>query len=282
MIWGNHNACSLIKLLDSVYAEVVHWRLAFMKILAELSRLFKAFAEGSSFESVALKAAFVLPALLLQRPSKETKDKMNCTILERRLKEWKDGDFYELLVEGRSIQSHRFNQQSKRRSGSTMSLSSSFAHLLFQGKVDAALQLLSSQHHSGKVLSLNEVVDDSGGLSMKDILKEKHPEQQSVCSRSLLHHDNIISAHPVVFEALDGKIIRRLALNVKGGAGPSGLNAYSWRRLCTSFGEKSDGLCHSLALMAKRLCTEYVDPDLLSPFLACRLIALDKNPGVDP
>ena len=66
--------------------------------------------------------------------------------------------------------------------------------------------------------------------------------------------------------------------------GPSGLNVYSLRRLCTFFGEKSDDLCHSLVLMAKRLCTctEYVDPVLLSPFLACRLIALDKNPGVRP
>ena len=80
-----------ISCLIQFYAEVVYWRLAFMKIpvvkcgqlvAAELSHLFNAFAEGSSLESVALKAAFVLPALLLQRPSKETKDKMNRTILE--------------------------------------------------------------------------------------------------------------------------------------------------------------------------------------------------------
>ena len=32
----------------------------------------------------------------------------------------------------------------------------------------------------------------------------------------------------------------------------------------------------------KRICTSYVDPKLISPLLACRLIALDKNPGVRP
>ena len=41
----------------------------------------------------------------------------------------------------------------------------------------------------------------------------------------------------------------------------------------------SDNLCHSLAQMAKRLC---VDVELLMPFLACCLIALNKNSGVRP
>ena len=93
------------------------------------------------------------------------------------MKEWKDGDFYEkvdLYKVIALINRVYYNL--------CMSLSSSFAHLLFQGKVDSVLQLLSSQHHLGKVLSLNEVVDDSGGLSVKDILKEKHLKQQSVCS----------------------------------------------------------------------------------------------------
>ena len=50
--------------------------------------------------------------------------------------------------------------------------------------------------------------------------------------------------------------------------------------MCTSFQTSSDELCHSLALLARRLCTECVDPAGLVPVLACRLIALDKNPGV--
>ena len=61
-----------------------------------------------------------------------------------------------------------------------------------------------------------------------------------------------------------------------------GTDAYSWRRLCTVFKKASRTLCHSLSLVAKRLCTTYVDPDGLSAFLACHLVALDKNPGVRP
>ena len=33
---------------------------------------------------------------------------------------------------------------------------------------------------------------------------------------------------------------------------------------------------------AKCLCTEYIDPKILSPLLSCRLIALNKNLGVRP
>ena len=72
------------------------------------------------------------------------------------------------------------------------------------------------------------------------------------------------------------------ALNTKGAAGPSGLDAHCWRRLCTSFYATSRELCHSLALLTKRLCTTFVDHKGLSAFLACRLIAIDKCPGVRP
>ena len=67
-----------------------------------------------------------------------------------------------------------------------------------------------------------------------------------------------------------------------GAAGPSGLDAASWKRLCTSFKGASTDLCESIAATARRLCTCYIDPSGLSAFVACRLIALDKCPGVRP
>ena len=52
--------------------------------------------------------------------------------------------------------------------------------------------------------------------------------------------------------------------------------------MCTSFQTVSDDLCDALSAVARRLCTTCVDPAGLSSFVACRLIALDKNPGVRP
>ena len=64
--------------------------------------------------------------------------------------------------------------------------------------------------------------------------------------------------------------------------GPSGLNAHAWRRFCCSFKEASDDLCHSLASLARRRCTQFIHPSIIHPLLASRLVTLDKNPGVRP
>ena len=52
--------------------------------------------------------------------------------------------------------------------------------------------------------------------------------------------------------------------------------------MCISFQCASTDLCSSLASVAQRIAASYVDPDSLSPLLACHLIALDKNPGIRP
>jgi len=81
---------------------------------------------------------------------------------------------------------------------------------------------------------------------------------------------------PVVFDCLDAAKIRSAALRTSGAAGPSRIDAKGCRQLCTAFKAVSLDLCHSLVLLARRLSTSYVDPKGLAPFLACRLIALDK------
>ena len=61
-----------------------------------------------------------------------------------------------------------------------------------------------------------------------------------------------------------------------------GVDAYAWRRFCSSFKSASADLCNALAGVVRRLCTSRVDPEGLSGFVACRLVPLDKNPGVRP
>ena len=52
--------------------------------------------------------------------------------------------------------------------------------------------------------------------------------------------------------------------------------------MCSSLKSASNDLCHSLALVAQRLYTLFVDPVGLASLLFCHLIALDKNSGVHP
>ena len=121
------------------------------------------------------------------------------------------------------------------------------------------------------------------GDSVFDVLRSKHPPAQGLVKETLSLPE-VIPPPPnhVIYERIDTDLICHAAKNTNGAAGPSSLDAHGWRRICCTFKEASDELCHSLALLARRLCTQFIHPSALAQMLACRLIALDKNPGVRP
>ena len=81
--------------------------------VSEMARLYLAFASSSGLESIALKAACLMPGLLLQNSHHGSKVKTKVAqILEDHLTKWKEGKFKDLLDEGLAIQS----RLSKRRS----------------------------------------------------------------------------------------------------------------------------------------------------------------------
>ena len=246
----------------------------------ELSRLYLAYGSASALESVALQATIVLPILLLQKPSKTSKTKEHIACLERRLSLWSSGELMELVTEGRALQ-QRLPRGADARYNSTK-LARSFSNLMFAGKCKAALDLLSNTEKGG-LLHLNDPVnpEDPLSLSVKDVLISKHPPAQPA------HHDCVLpedpqEPHPIIFDSIDANAIRSAALRVNGAAGPSGLDAHEWRRLCTSHKGVSRDLCAALASVARRLCSSYVHPSPVAPLLACRLIVLNKNPGTRP
>ena len=55
-----------------------------------------------------------------------------------------------------------------------------------------------------------------------------------------------------------------------------------WRRMCTGFNRESNDLCEAIEAVCRRLSTDLVDPKAIQALLACRLIPLDKCPGVHP
>ena len=195
------------------------------------------------------------------------------------MKIWHDGDLNELILEGRAIQ-HRLPQP--KQNETSKRLTRSFAQLMFHGKTKAALRLLTDKN-TGYPLWLDELIVSGNSLpkTVRDILSDKHPEGLPADPDSIVS-DIPPPVHPVIFDSLDASCIRSAALRTEGAAGPSGIDAQGWRRLCTSYKTASNELCQSLAATARRLCTCLVDPESISPLLACRLIALSKNPGVRP
>ena len=81
-VWGELDGAVFVQQVSSAYDVVVHWHrnlflVPFGKVgkafVKELSKLFTAYGEGGAMECVALKAAMVMCALLLQKPHRSAK-----------------------------------------------------------------------------------------------------------------------------------------------------------------------------------------------------------------
>ena len=285
--WGEHDGSSLGLAVESAYAEAVHWRRNIFMIpsgkvgkdyVKEQARFFSAYSDGTPMEQVALKAAMLMPLLLLQKPHPTSKTKDHARCLERRMRVWSSGNIGELIREGKTIQQH-LPQGSLKERNYNQRAARTFASLMMRGKVRAALRMVSDLGSAG-VLGLEEEID---GKPVRDILREKHPAAQAACSAALLSLvDNTVETHPVLFERIDGDLIRSTALKVQGSAGPSGMDAAGWRRMCTAFHGASRDLCNALSAFTRRICSTLTDPSGLAAFIACRLIPLNKNPRVRP
>ena len=284
-VWGDVDGNSFTSLLDQVYNEIVHWRRNIFPLptgrsgklfVSELSRLFNAYYPGSNLEGIALKAAMCLPILILQKPFFKSKSSDHVQCIERRLKFWLCGDLSALLEEGRSIQ---HGLTCPRVSNDSSNVSFLFSKLMLQGKVRAALRLL-SDHEDGFPMQLDKMI---GSKTVRETLLDKHPHGRPLDPGAVVPPvSSAFNPHPVFFERITGSLIRSIALHVDGAAGPSNLDAHGWRRICTSYHGASADLCNALAGLARRICTDYVDPAGLTAFMACRLIVLDKCPGVRP
>ena len=178
--WGQQGADSFRHSLDACYAEVVHWRKNSFKVPAgnagkyfvqELSRLFKAFAEKSSLETVAFKAISALSILVLQKLFRTSKAKDHASCVTRRLVLWKDGNLNDLVLEGRAIQSRLPKDPP---SMACQQLSCSFSNLMFAGNTKAALRLITDQTKGG-VLNLEDPVNlpNTPDKTVKEVLLEK-------------------------------------------------------------------------------------------------------------
>ena len=84
----------------------MHWRQNLFRVpygrvgkdfVLELARLFQSYAETSALEPVALKAAMLMPLLLLQKPSPSSKTRDHYEYLSRRLRAWHAGDLDSLV-----------------------------------------------------------------------------------------------------------------------------------------------------------------------------------------
>ena len=285
--WGDLNGSEFEELVNEAYNQIVHWRhnlfdvpkgKAGNKFVAELCNLLQQFSDGTAMERISLRAAMTIPALLPQKPHRRSSTHDHIQCLERRLNSWHAGNIPSLLHEGRSLQ-RTLDSFPRRQQDDTASLSRAIQKLVTQGNIKRALQLITEKSGQG-YLPLHSKQPD--GRSVKEHLLEKHPSPQPLHPSAISDQPPIPAPHPTFYDRIDGPFICSVALQMNGSAGPSGLDAKAWKRICCSFHNTSSDLCKVLAKIARKLCTLFVDPQGIEAFTACRLIALDKNPGVRP
>ena len=211
----------------------------------------------------------ILPAILLQKPSKNSKTKDHIVRLEERLQMWKNGNLTDIMNEGRTIQKRLIATKQKPKKD----FAKIFSNLMLQGKVNAAL----------KMLSQNEVGVHQTNERIVNELKAKHP-QPGVIAKETLYEGPINKVLPSYFDEIDENMVLKAISLTKGAGGPSQMDADLYRHILTSkkFKSENKDLREKIAKLAKILATECVDPNTLEAYVACRLIPLDKNPGVRP
>ena len=182
--WGKRSDGSEICLENSVitnaYNEIATWRKnVFLVLYGRTGRVDQVTSHINDWNNktncqhISLKAAFVLLAVGLQKPSPKSKAKEHQELLSKRLEKWKDGEIDKLLREGRIIQS----RIGKLRSADPPDKSKVFTKLVLKGQINSALRFL-SENTSGGVLQLTDEVMEQ--------LQQKHPDPQPAKLGSLL------------------------------------------------------------------------------------------------
>ena len=174
-----------------------------------------------------------MPQLLLQKPFELSSYRQRVKFLERRLDAWVAGQFHDLLMECWTLQAHLRHHRhiTCGCSGDEVSQRShTFACLMLQSKLKAALRLLNN-NSQGRVLDFEDTVQSSSsGRTIWEVLRDNHPSGQ------LADPDALVTAEPsplhrVIFERITGWTMGSAALHCQGAAGPSGLDAASWKQI---------------------------------------------------
>ena len=173
-IWGTHTFHDLSQIFNAIYNETTKWKknifnipsgAAGKRFVEESTRLISEWNNKSPLVNIALKSLFVMPSLLHQKPFKTSKSKDHIKCLERRFNLWIQGDFDELTRECRAIQYRIVNAAARK----IASVNKRFSDLMFLGKVNAALKLLSKEGSTGLVQINDQIINT---------LQEKHPQAQ--------------------------------------------------------------------------------------------------------
>ena len=127
-----------------------------------------------------------------------------------------------------------------------------FAKLVMEGQINSAMRYL-SEEDCGGLLPLSDDV-------MRQLM-DKHPSAQGAQLGALLFCPVEDVPH-ILYHEINREMVRKAALKTKVSGGPSGVDANGLiqKDARLQVFQESTGLCGAIAVLVKRLCTEFIDP----------------------
>ena len=227
-----------------------------------------------SRQSAPSERVIVFIAVMMQRDKMVKKGADIRRLLKRRIDEWRQERSPELIHEY-----ERCAKQWSKSHGVNLDRSKDhvlrvFSNLMLRGDIRSAVRWLTDQACSGGVLDPSQLVN---GKPVAQILQEKHPEASQSGTRAFLPCDEL---PPLVDVDITGSHIENAARSIRGSCGPGGSTAAQWQCYLLRFGSSSSSLRDAVAELVRCLANGVVEWAQIKALMSCRLIALDKCPGV--
>ena len=278
--YNNVDPKLFVQNINQIYEDMVSWRKNLFSLptgkagkyfVGLISEWISHYNKSDTFQSISMKVVMILPNLLLQKPSSKSKASDHTKFLEERLKLWEQGKVMELFKECKMLQKKLLTGKRK----SLDDLNKIFTKLVLEGKPSAALKFLEENAENAVLPSSEAIVNK---------LKDLHPSPAEILPDALLSGP-IETVPAALFASIDEEEVLKAANQTKGSGGPSLFDAKQWRRILGSkkFSKEGKQLREEIALFARKISTEIVDPQTLEAYTASRLIPLNKTPGeLDP
>ena len=198
--WHDKTGVQFVEMINRIYENVIQWKKNLFKLpsgaagksfISELTLWLDHFNRGTELRSIALKVFMILPSIMLQKPSRNSKAKDHAKRLDERINLWHEGKVDDIMKECSRIQKNLISSIPKNRTPEDSARS--FAKLVWNGRVSAALKMLTTDYDNGVL-----TVDDKVYVE----LHSKHPKQAKIHEDALLEGpiDNIPSNY---FDSID-------------------------------------------------------------------------------
>uniref|UniRef100_A0A0G4I0N2 Reverse transcriptase domain-containing protein n=1 Tax=Chromera velia CCMP2878 TaxID=1169474 RepID=A0A0G4I0N2_9ALVE len=230
-------------------------------------------------------------ALLLMLDPHIKKAKKVRETIESRLNLWEQGEKgRETLLQEATKISRRAHTSSRRGESESQSKKEDekaaglpkmrkFRNFIQAGEMRRGIRILIGREKGGVLDGEDTFTKRRQTYQVAETLKAKHPPKKTPQAAALeaMPREGLPTLTPLLITEED---ITAVARRLQDSAGPSGLDSTQLRIAVLSLGRESRELREELANLATEMGRRVFEWDQVKALMACRLVALDKCPGV--